>query len=76
MNPIPCRNPQCHVLLVWLPTKTGRHMPVEAASVGPQDRVYDPEKHQEHWSKCTGAKKFKGRQGIVLKLGSSHEPSY
>jgi hypothetical protein len=58
-QPVKCRHAECSVMLIWLPTKTGRHMPVEADSIHEGDTIYDSQKHHEHWSRCPGAKGFR-----------------
>lgn len=55
-----CRS--CGAVIIWLLTKTGKSMPVDASSVQAQKGalIYDPEKgHISHFSTCPQAKRWK-----------------
>lgn len=49
----------CKAEIIFLPTVTGKRMPVDAASVDAEDEVYEQGKHVNHWGTCTDPKRFK-----------------
>jgi len=49
----------CGAQMIFLMTKTGRRMPVDAASVSPEDTEFDPARHRNHWSTCTNPNKHR-----------------
>lgn len=52
-----CKN--CGKELVFLPTKTGKVMPVNKESVETGDEIYIHGKHISHFSDCPGASGFR-----------------
>jgi hypothetical protein len=58
---VECR--ACGKLMVWLPTKAGKRMPVNAETVLPDDVLFDHEKHVSHFSDCPQAARFRRPRG-------------
>lgn len=56
-KPIPCR--ECGESIVFLPTSTGKTMPVDERSIEPGDDVFDPKVHVSHFATCTNAARFR-----------------
>jgi hypothetical protein len=56
-----CRS--CSALIVWLRTRKGVLMPVDAKGVDPADEVYDREKHTSHFASCPDARKHRRPRG-------------
>lgn len=46
----PCTS--CSASIVFLRTSTGKVMPVDAATVLPEDDVFDPKRHKSHFASC------------------------
>lgn len=55
----PCK--ACGAALVFLQTKHGRAMPVDAFSVTDSAALFDPEKHSSHFVTCPEAGRFRKR---------------
>ena len=55
-----CREQSCRARIVWLPTKSGSQMPVDADTVGPDDTMYDARRHTSYFKTCTKPNKFSG----------------
>jgi hypothetical protein len=51
-----CRS--CHAPILWLRTKGGKTMPVNAESIWPGDLEYDPERHTSHFATCPQSAKW------------------
>lgn len=52
---VPCRS--CGKLIVWMKTKNGKNMPVNAETAKFGDRLFDQSKgHVSHFSDCPNAK--------------------
>ena len=45
----------CHAPIVWLTTRAGKHMPVDAAGVLADDRQFDSTRHISHFATCPNA---------------------
>jgi len=54
-HPREVRCKSCHARIVFLPTKGGVNMPIDAASVAPDDEAYAHGRHVSHFSTCTRA---------------------
>lgn len=54
-----CRN--CDADIVWLRTRSGRNMPVDADSVEPGDDEFDAGRHVSHFSTCPDAGRYRRR---------------
>ncbi len=52
-----CRS--CNARIIFLPTASGKRMPVEADSVEPEDEWFDAERHESHFAKCHAADKHR-----------------
>jgi hypothetical protein len=48
--------------MIFLPTKAGRHMPIDAETVEEGDLVYTPPKHMPHWTTCPERDQFKQKK--------------
>lgn len=48
-----CRS--CGAPIVWLPTRTGKTMPVDMATVRPGDALFDHTRHVSHFATCPQA---------------------
>jgi len=51
----------CRARIIFLPTSTGKQMPVNADSVEPEDDEFDHAKHESHFATCKAADKFRRR---------------
>lgn len=49
----------CQADLIFLPTKSGKRMPVLASSVNIGDKQFDATKHRSHFADCPAAQKFR-----------------
>lgn len=49
----------CKRPIVWLRTTSGKSMPADASSVGPDDAVFDRTKHISHFATCPNADKHR-----------------
>jgi hypothetical protein len=56
-----CRS--CGAAIVFLRTKGGKSIPVNAATVKPGEQVFDAEIHRTHFADCPNAKQH--RQGAA-----------
>lgn len=46
----------CRARIIWLKTRTGKNMPVDADTVEPQDTEFHPESdHVSHFATCPNA---------------------
>lgn len=54
-----CRS--CEADIVWLRTRAGKNMPVDADTVEPEDTEFDPEKHTSHFATCPQAGQHRRR---------------
>jgi hypothetical protein len=52
----------CKAPIVWLHTQNLSPMPVDAATVKPEDRLYDHKRHVSHFATCTDPGKFRKRR--------------
>jgi hypothetical protein len=50
---------KCNAEMVWLKTKTGKAMPVDAATVKEGDVEYEHGRHISHFATCKFAVKFR-----------------
>jgi len=48
-----CRS--CGRRIVFVKTKKGRTMPVDASTATPGDQVFDPDRHRSHFATCGAA---------------------
>lgn len=61
-----CRS--CKALIVWLPTKAGKSMPVDAGErsdvwhAAEPGLLYDPKVHKSHFATCPDSKQWKKPQ--------------
>jgi hypothetical protein len=50
----------CGEAIVFLPTSTGKWMPVDTASISPEDTTYEPRSgHVSHWEMCAEPRPFR-----------------
>jgi hypothetical protein len=56
-NTVPCRS--CGQYIVFLPTASGRTMPVDADSVEETDDEFDHKRHVSHFATCSTPDKFR-----------------
>lgn len=52
-----CRS--CNAKIIFLPTATGKKMPIDADTVEPDDEEFDRDKHTSHFSSCPNASKHR-----------------
>ena len=52
-----CRS--CQARIVWLRTKAGKRIPVDAGTVEAGAKEYDPKRHISHFATCPEAAKFR-----------------
>lgn len=57
MNQVKCK--KCPQMIVWLPTKSGKQMPVDAQTVRENDTMYDAKVHVSHFATCPAARDFR-----------------
>ena len=58
MRPRPCTT--CGALIVFVATREGQRMPVDAASVRPTDDTFDHTRgHRPHWATCPTASRHR-----------------
>jgi len=43
----------CGAQMIFLVTNTGHRMPVDAATVSPEDTQFDHKRHKSHFATCT-----------------------
>ena len=56
-----CRS--CLAEIRWTHTKSGAKMPVDAATIGPEEFVFDPAKgHQSHFATCPHASDWRKKK--------------
>jgi hypothetical protein len=56
-----CRS--CGAPIVWLDTNNNRRMPVDAATVRPEDRSYEQGQHVCHFATCPQANEWRRPRG-------------
>lgn len=56
-RPVRCR--ECDEYIVFLPTSTGKTMPVDADSVNEGDEEFDPKRHTSHFATCSKPERFR-----------------
>lgn len=49
----------CQQPVIFLKTKAGKNMPVDAASVPPGDSEFDHTRHKSHFATCPAAARFR-----------------
>lgn len=55
-----CRHESCNARIIFLRSRTGSQVPVDADSVDPEDTDYDPKRgHVSHFATCPGAAGFR-----------------
>lgn len=54
---VPCGH--CRKQIVFLRTARGRTMPVDADTVGDDDKLFDYKKHKSHFADCPAAAVFR-----------------
>lgn len=52
-----CRS--CGASIIWLKTRAGKKMPVDAASVDGLEHIFEYGKHVSHFSTCPNAKQHR-----------------
>lgn len=52
-----CRS--CRARIIFLPTASGKKMPVDADTVDAEDEVYEHGKHVSHFSSCSNADEYR-----------------
>ena len=52
-NQVPCRS--CGQYIVFLPTASGKSMPVDAETVDEADDAFDHKRHVNHFATCPQA---------------------
>jgi len=58
-----CREPTCAARMIFLPTRNGSNMPIDADSVSADDVVFDPPRHVSHYATCKKPNRFgKGKK--------------
>jgi hypothetical protein len=55
-----CSEPSCRAEIVFLRTATGALMPIDVATVGPDDTTYDAARHTSHYKTCKKPNRFSG----------------
>jgi hypothetical protein len=53
---------KCKAAIVWLKTKTGKAMPVNAETAGDDDKEYEHGKHISHFATCEFAAQFRRKR--------------
>lgn len=53
----PCTT--CEKPIVFLPTKRGNMMPIDAETVQPKDTVYEHGRHVSHFASCSNPEKYR-----------------
>jgi hypothetical protein len=53
-----CRNQECNARIIFLPTRSGSNMPVDADTVEASDDEYDPSRHESHFKTCKAPNNF------------------
>jgi hypothetical protein len=49
----------CGAQMIFLMTKTGKRMPVDADTVSPEDTEFDHTRHKSHFATCTNPAKHR-----------------
>ena len=52
----------CRARIIFLPTMSGKRMPVYADTVEATDEIYAPGRHESHFAKCPNANQFRKRK--------------
>lgn len=55
-----CRS--CNKQIVFLKTRNGKAMPVDADTVEPSDQEFDQQRHKSHFASCPKADKHRRRR--------------
>lgn len=55
---VECREPSCRARVVFLQTRNGSKMPVDAETVLDDDVVFDPPRHVSHFKTCKKPNRF------------------
>lgn len=50
----------CQARIIFLPTRAGSNMPVDADTVEAGDEEYTPPRHESHFRSCTNPNKHSG----------------
>ena len=53
----------CQAEIIWIRTERGHLMPVNAETVGPDDKVFKPGAHISHFATCPNADKHRRAKG-------------
>jgi hypothetical protein len=60
-----CKDPDCRAEIVFLRNpKTGASIPCDVATVGEQDRQYDPKRHVSHFTTCKRPNNFSASRKV------------
>lgn len=59
LRQVPCR--ACQEYIVFLPTSTGKTMPVDVDTVTEGDDEFNPKVHVSHFATCPEANRFRKR---------------
>ena len=54
---IPCR--ECGAYIIFLPTASGKRMPVDAESVDEDDEEFEAKRHISHFATCSKPERFR-----------------
>lgn len=55
-----CRS--CLAPVIWLPTRAGGHMIIDAETVTAGDLAFDPQKHRSHFASCPDAAQWRRKK--------------
>jgi len=58
---VDCRFRGCGTPIVFLPTKRGKSMPVDADTVRADDELYDGDRHASHFGTCVARQPMEGQ---------------
>ena len=59
-----CRSEHCGADIVWLKTRGGKNMPVDAGTVNlTNDAIFDGARHTSHYATCPDANRFRKGTG-------------
>lgn len=54
-----CRGKTCRARIIFLETRSGKKIPVDADTVEPDDEVYEHGRHVPHHSSCPDVEDFR-----------------
>lgn len=54
-----CSASNCGASIIFLPTSSGRSMPINADTVDKEDEIYTHGKHVSHFATCPAHEKFR-----------------